>query len=102
MATVNPFNLLGDDDNDDPSQLIAAQQNKIEPQKAPIQTQAQQDKAAKLPSKPLPPAQAGELSIHFLNLSICYVCVGVGVGVYRCVYTSSRFIYTFIHLYMYI
>ncbi|XP_057498349.1 RGG repeats nuclear RNA binding protein A-like isoform X2 [Actinidia eriantha] len=58
MATVNPFDLLGDDDNDDPSQLIAAQQNKIEPKKAPIQTQAQQDKAAKLPSKPLPPTQA--------------------------------------------
>ncbi|GFY81251.1 hyaluronan [Actinidia rufa] len=58
MATVNPFDLLGDDDNDDPSQLIAAQQKKIEPKKAPIQAQAQQAKAAKLPSKPLPPAQA--------------------------------------------
>ena len=92
MATVNPFDLLGDDDNDDPSQLIAAQQKKIEPKKAPIQAQAQQAKAAKLPSKPLPPTQAGELSIHFLNLSIFCVC--------RCVYTSSRFIYTSIYVYL--
>ncbi|XP_057496934.1 RGG repeats nuclear RNA binding protein A-like isoform X1 [Actinidia eriantha] len=53
MATVNPFDLLGDDDNDDPSQLIAAQQLKIEPKKP-----AQQAKPAKLPTKPVPPAQA--------------------------------------------
>ncbi|KAL6981401.1 hypothetical protein U1Q18_023031 [Sarracenia purpurea var. burkii] len=60
MATVNPFDLLGDDDNDDPSQLIAAQQQKIAPKKAPAPTQAQAQptQQAKLPSKPLPPAQA--------------------------------------------
>ncbi|KAF5946499.1 hypothetical protein HYC85_016727 [Camellia sinensis] len=61
MATANPFDLLGDDDNDDPSHLIAAQQHKIAPKKAspPTQPQPQQHlKPAKLPSKPLPPAQA--------------------------------------------
>ncbi|XP_022843545.1 RGG repeats nuclear RNA binding protein A-like [Olea europaea var. sylvestris] len=64
MATVNPFDLLGDDDTEDPSQLI----QKIEPKKAlapstPPKHQPQTKPAAaagsaKLPSKPLPPAQA--------------------------------------------
>uniref|UniRef100_A0A5B7BP35 Putative Hyaluronan/mRNA-binding protein n=1 Tax=Davidia involucrata TaxID=16924 RepID=A0A5B7BP35_DAVIN len=66
MATTNPFDLLGDDDNDDPSQLIAAQQQKLppppkkSPAPAPAQAAAaaQPSKPAKLPSKPLPPAQA--------------------------------------------
>lgn len=70
MATMNPFDLLGDDDNEDPSQLIAAQ--KIVSKKAPAPTQAaapaQQAKSAKLPSKPVPPAQAGELSFFRFNL----------------------------------
>ncbi|CAN6712474.1 unnamed protein product [Malus baccata var. baccata] len=58
MATANPFDLLGDDDNEDPSQLLAAQQQKLpaaQPKK-PQQTQPAQP--AKLPSKPLPPAQS--------------------------------------------
>ncbi|KAJ8450064.1 hypothetical protein Cgig2_033258 [Carnegiea gigantea] len=67
MATMNPFDLLGDNDNDDPSQLIesAAQLQKVAPKKTPAQdqgqgrgAQAQQQKQAKLPTKPLPPAQA--------------------------------------------
>lgn len=63
MATGNPFDLLGDDDNDDPSQLIAAQQQIIASKKAQAPTQAQAQAqppkpSAKLPSKPLPPAQA--------------------------------------------
>ncbi|CAN1195558.1 RGG repeats nuclear RNA binding protein B [Linum perenne] len=33
MATLNPFDLLGDDDNDDPSQLIASVQLKVEKEK---------------------------------------------------------------------
>ncbi|CAL5359765.1 unnamed protein product [Camellia sinensis] len=52
MATANPFDLLGDDDNDDPSQIIASQLPPA-PKKTPIPAQP-----AKLPSKPLPPAQA--------------------------------------------
>ncbi len=60
MATMNPFDLLGDDDSEDLSQLIAAQ--KIVPKKALAPTQpaapAQQAKPAKLPSKPMPPTQA--------------------------------------------
>ena len=68
MATVNPFDLLGDDDAEDPSQLIAAKKVVAAPppKKGPAQTKpaalgAQQNKAASLPSKPLPPAQAGEM-----------------------------------------
>lgn len=62
MATQNPFDLLGDDDTEDPSLLIAAQQQKL-----PVQTKKPQAPAAqlqpskpapKLPSKPVPPAQA--------------------------------------------
>ncbi|XP_068647683.1 RGG repeats nuclear RNA binding protein A-like isoform X2 [Aristolochia californica] len=55
MATSNPFELLGDDDNDDPSQLIAKQQEKIL-SKNSVSVAA--SSPAKLPSKPLPPAQA--------------------------------------------
>ncbi|GMH17203.1 hypothetical protein Nepgr_019044 [Nepenthes gracilis] len=68
MATANPFDLLEDNDNDDPSQLIASalaeQQQKAAsaPKKAPAaqnpQANLQPKPTAKLPSKPLPPAQA--------------------------------------------
>ncbi|XP_057977493.1 RGG repeats nuclear RNA binding protein A [Malania oleifera] len=63
MATANPFDLLGDDDNDDPSQLIAAQQHKLAAPKQsspPAQggTKAQPPKQAKMPFKPVPPAQS--------------------------------------------
>ncbi|OAY60106.1 RGG repeats nuclear RNA binding protein A [Manihot esculenta] len=63
MATMNPFDLLGDDDNEDPTQLIAAAQLKVDKPKKPSgtaqpQAQAQPAKAAKLPTKPPPPAQA--------------------------------------------
>ncbi|KAH6813083.1 hypothetical protein C2S51_022101 [Perilla frutescens var. frutescens] len=65
MATANPFDLLGDDDAEDPSLLVAAQLQKIEPKKtaasAPGKQPPPQNKAApqaKLPTKPLPPAQA--------------------------------------------
>ncbi|XP_010918620.1 RGG repeats nuclear RNA binding protein A [Elaeis guineensis] len=55
MATGNPFDLLGDDDNDDPSQLIAVQQQKIAAKKpaAPAGPAP-----AKFPTKPVPPSQA--------------------------------------------
>lgn len=65
MATINPFDLLGDD-AEDPSQLIAAEQQKAAaaaaaaaaaPKKS--QEQGKPQKAAQLPSKPLPPSQAG-------------------------------------------
>lgn len=60
---MNPFDLLGDNDNDDPSQLLesaTAQLQKIAVKKTPTQVaqQPQQQKAAKLPTKPLPPTQA--------------------------------------------
>lgn len=63
---MNPFDLLGDDDTEDLSQLIAAQQVAA-PKKGAAQPQAQskqqpaaQSKPAKLPTKPLPPSQAGK------------------------------------------
>ncbi|KAI3703260.1 hypothetical protein L1987_73201 [Smallanthus sonchifolius] len=59
MATMNPFDLLGDDDNDDLSQLVqkiaAAPAKKAPPPAAAGKTTAP---PAKLPSKPLPPAHA--------------------------------------------
>lgn len=72
MSTLNPFDLLGDDDAEDPSLIIAAQQ-KVEPKKAPAPSAKQplQNKAAaaqpKLPSKPLPPAEAGKFSISSIT-----------------------------------
>ncbi|KAF3950948.1 hypothetical protein CMV_023356 [Castanea mollissima] len=64
MASVNPFDLLGDDDNDDSSHLLEAQEHKLSPlaaKKPQAQPAAQPAKLAKLPSKPLPPAQAGNV-----------------------------------------
>ncbi|GAB2290093.1 hypothetical protein Dimus_024382 [Dionaea muscipula] len=70
MATGNPFDLLEDNDNDDPLQLIASAQLQLQQQKAavvaapkkgaPAQglTGSQQPQPAKLPSKPVPPTQA--------------------------------------------
>ncbi|WOH09302.1 hypothetical protein DCAR_0728758 [Daucus carota subsp. sativus] len=59
MATANPFDLLGDDDNDDVSHLIAIQQKKKATAASPAPAVAKQPaKPAKLPSKPAPPAQA--------------------------------------------
>ncbi|CAI9771582.1 unnamed protein product [Fraxinus pennsylvanica] len=60
MATINPFDLLGDDDTEDPSLLISAQQQKAPApaKKALAQVQQAAKPAARLPAKPLPPAQA--------------------------------------------
>ncbi|XP_073150051.1 RGG repeats nuclear RNA binding protein A-like [Henckelia pumila] len=57
MATLNPFDLLEDDDTEDPSLLIAAQQKKIEAKKPSVPTEKPAP-PAKLPSKPLPPSEA--------------------------------------------
>lgn len=54
MASLNPFDLLADDDNDDPSHLIAIQQRKVVAKK-PLASAA----ALAFPSKPVPPTQAG-------------------------------------------
>lgn len=66
MATINPFDLLGDD-TEDPS-LLAAQQPKIEPPKKDVAPPTKQPQP-KLPSKPAPPAQAGQFSLPPLSLS---------------------------------
>ncbi|XP_030524894.1 RGG repeats nuclear RNA binding protein A-like [Rhodamnia argentea] len=58
MATMNPFDILGDDDNEDPSQLVAAAKPVEKPKKAPAQAAPPPKPAAKLPAKPLPPAEA--------------------------------------------
>ncbi|CAL9074502.1 RGG repeats nuclear RNA binding protein A-like [Musa acuminata AAA Group] len=58
MASINPFDLLGDDDSEDPTQLIAAHQQKIASKKPTAPAAAAPHAPAKLPTKPLPPAQA--------------------------------------------
>ncbi|KAF1002532.1 RGG repeats nuclear RNA binding protein A-like [Apium graveolens] len=64
MATANPFDLLGDDDNDDVLHLIALQHqkksvaDKLVDKSAKPAADKSAKPAAKLPSKPLPPAQA--------------------------------------------
>ncbi|KAG6471302.1 RGG repeats nuclear RNA binding protein A-like [Zingiber officinale] len=60
MATANPFDLLGYDDSEDLSQLLAAQKQKSASKKpdAPAASVAVTKPPAKLPSKPLPPTQA--------------------------------------------
>ncbi|CAN6441441.1 unnamed protein product [Victoria cruziana] len=55
MATANPFDLLGDNDNEDPSQLVAKATTASGGKKVAV---APPPSAAKLPTKPLPPAQA--------------------------------------------
>lgn len=63
MATLNPFELLGADDNDDPTQLIAAAAaaaQKAEAKKsavAPAGKAAQPAATTKFPTKPAPPSQ---------------------------------------------
>lgn len=55
MASTNPFDLLVDDDNDDVTQLLAKLPATVAAaKKSPVGGGV----AAKLPSKPLPPAQA--------------------------------------------
>uniref|UniRef100_A0A6N2K6T5 Hyaluronan/mRNA-binding protein domain-containing protein n=1 Tax=Salix viminalis TaxID=40686 RepID=A0A6N2K6T5_SALVM len=61
MATENPFDILGDDDNnEDLSQLVAAAQLKAaeKPKKADKTAAAPASQPARLPTKPAPPAQA--------------------------------------------
>ncbi|CAN4111865.1 unnamed protein product [Withania somnifera] len=59
MADLNPFDLLGDDDNDDPSKLIAIHKEKVDPAKKPsAPAPAAKKQPAKLPTKPPPPTQA--------------------------------------------
>jgi hypothetical protein len=70
MATINPFELLGAVDNDDPAQLLAAAavtKQKAEGKKAaaPTAGKGAQPVPAKLPTKPAPPSQAGEFVVGF-------------------------------------
>ncbi|MBA0736201.1 hypothetical protein Gogos_009773, partial [Gossypium gossypioides] len=62
MSSSNPFDLLGDDDTGELSLLIAAQKKAAATAPSGVhkkgQAQSQTKPQAKLPSKPLPPAQA--------------------------------------------
>ena len=65
MATRNPFDLLDDDDNGDPSALLASLAASKDKPAASVAAKKQQPAmatSAKLPTKPLPPAQAGKYS----------------------------------------
>ncbi|KAG2302134.1 hypothetical protein Bca4012_060450 [Brassica carinata] len=53
MTTLNPFDLLGDD-AEDPSQIVLT----LPPKKVEKPAAVQPAKAAKLPTKPVPPSQA--------------------------------------------
>lgn len=55
---MNPFDLLVDDDNEDPNQLASAHRAAPPPPPSKASVPDQPAKPAKLPSKPLPPAQA--------------------------------------------
>lgn len=87
MSSTNPFGLLGDDDSEDPTELLASKQLNAPAQapalakKAPAQAPAAQGKpAAKLPSKPVPPTQAGEIlktRFRFLFLIVTVYLVHV-------------------------
>jgi len=72
MATTNPFDLLGDDDVEDPTLFIAAQEQKVATAVATkkIPAAAAAAKPAKLPTKPVPPSQAGKFLV---SLSIIFV-----------------------------
>lgn len=67
MATTNPFDILGDNDNDDPSQLVVVQQQNLAAKK-PSAPAATAPVAAKLPTKPAPPAQAGQFLVYIVRL----------------------------------
>ncbi|CAD6264263.1 unnamed protein product [Miscanthus lutarioriparius] len=58
MATINPFKLLGTDDNDDPTQLLAAAAAAKQKAEEKKQAADAQPALAKFPTKPAPPAQA--------------------------------------------
>lgn len=61
MGSKNQFDLLVDVDNDDPSHLIAAAEKKAAAAAAsPKLASSPAPAPAKLPTKPAPPAQAGE------------------------------------------
>jgi Stm1 len=65
MATLNPFDLLEDVESDDPSLLIAVTEKKIAAKKAAAPAPGSAPtSAAKLPTKPLPPAQAGKIRLN--------------------------------------
>lgn len=75
MVSANPFDLLGDDDNDDPSQLIAKHQEMIAAKKPSVE--AAPTSAAKLPTKPLPPAQAGTFFFVKIFLSLLFSSISL-------------------------
>lgn len=76
MATMNPFDLLGDDDNDDVSQLVEKIAS-APAKKTPPAAGKPAAPPAKLPSKPLPPAQAGEFLVMLFSIYevLIYICV---------------------------
>ena len=74
MATRNPFDLLDDDDNGDPSALfpsLAASKDKLAASVATKKQQPAMATSAKLPTKPLPPVQAGKYSQFPSSLFFC-------------------------------
>lgn len=62
MATKNFFDLLGDDENEDPSEVVV-RVNSIPAEAKPSAVDKKKPAApAKLPTKPAPPSEAGMCS----------------------------------------
>lgn len=60
MATKNFFDLLGDDENEDPAQVVVRANSVAPAEPKPAAAAAKKPAAAaKLPSKPTPPGEAG-------------------------------------------
>ena len=74
MATRNPFDLLDDEDNGNLSALLpslAALNDKPAASVAAKKQQSVMAMSVKLPTKPLPPAQAGKYSQFPSSLLFC-------------------------------
>ena len=74
MATRNPFDLLDNDDNGDLSTLfpfLAASKDKPAASVAAKKQQPAMVMSTKLPTKPLPPTQAGKYSQFPSSLLFC-------------------------------
>lgn len=61
MATKNFFDLLGDDENEDPSQVVVRANSIPVEEKKPAADKKKPAEPAKLPTKPAPPSEAGML-----------------------------------------
>lgn len=85
MATKNFFDLLGDDENEDPAQVVV-RANSVAADAKPAAAAAAKKPAAaaaKLPTKPAPPSEAGTCS-RLLLCGGARPCIGFLFVLGRC------------------